>query len=655
MASPSQSTCALSEATLVGNRASVASPAPVVKQDLGSLVDALASLPAVVIGPLFQAALMGQNWVLAHLFALLLPELSSLTADSSTATPSNATDGDDSSVASGGAGSGGGSSGLGSSILLRKHGHLLLFILYLAFKFADNLDLGSFLWDHIPVTATFTEREPAYDWMLAWIYSHKDWMKIRSMGISTSVGGNTNPAYYGEVSALMSEVSQRIYTLPTTNKTYCLKTDDGKSLHVIRREKEASLFTRNSADLFTLIQKARTRYVASQKNTVNVYYPDRNNQWRAMASRSKRPLSSIILEGDAKEKILTDVKRFLASRQWYNDRGIPYRRGYLFVRPSFIPDDSFLSLTNTVWQRQHGALELHVYNLPLSREGMDDGILIELVNAVPDRSILLLEDIDAAFRPRSGPKRDASSPLVSSESKQGGITLSGLLNVLDGISATEGRLLFTTTNHFGAIDPALKRRGRIDVVVEFPLANATQARELFRVFYRPPRSRTDPAAGTSKTAEATESETTAEATESETTVDAGVGIDIVRFSSEASPARDMHVSPHTSSGSQIGGQVEVTKMDDGEFAALLDVFGLDFPGDILAPADIQGYLLEHKDDPREAAEGFKGWVREELHRKRLDAPSADAKESGGRGLSSSGDVCKDVADKSGNPGEEVYC
>lgn len=44
-----------------------------------------------------------------------------------------------------------------------------------------------------------------------------------------------------------------------------------------------------------------------------------------------------------------------------------------------------------------GELGLDVYIISLSRAGLDDSSLSELVNALPDRCIALMEDIDAAF------------------------------------------------------------------------------------------------------------------------------------------------------------------------------------------------------------------------------------------------------------------
>ena len=109
-----------------------------------------------------------------------------------------------------------------------------------------------------------------------------------------------------------------------------------------------------------------------------------------------------------------------------------------------------------------------------------------------------MEDIDAAFKqaikrevPLSQkgdedggtPERsDSPSPDMGSR----GVTLSGLLNALDGIGAQEGRILFATTNNHAALDPALIRPGRMDAHIEFKFASKSQAEELFKCFYNPP-------------------------------------------------------------------------------------------------------------------------------------------------------------------------
>jgi BCS1 N terminal len=50
-------------------------------------------------------------------------------------------------------------------------------------------------------------------------------------------------------------------------------------------------------------------------------------------TRPSRPLSSVIIQGNIKEQILEDTTRFLGGEQWYINKGIPYRRGYLLYGP----------------------------------------------------------------------------------------------------------------------------------------------------------------------------------------------------------------------------------------------------------------------------------------------------------------------------------
>jgi len=105
-----------------------------------------------------------------------------------------------------------------------------------------------------------------------------------------------------------------------------------------------------------------------------------------------------------------------------------------------------------------------------------------------------MEDIDAAFSQTMNREEDnETSPaqVGNQENRRkpalstSRITLSGLLNALDGVGAQEGRILFATTNKYSALDPALCRPGRMDIHVEFKLASKYQARELYRCFYFP--------------------------------------------------------------------------------------------------------------------------------------------------------------------------
>ena len=197
----------------------------------------------------------------------------------------------------------------------------------------------------------------------------------------------------------------------------------------------------------------------------------------------------ILPEGLA-ESMLRDALRFKGAEKWYADRGIPYRRGYLLHGT---PGSGKTSLITAI----AGELNLDIFILNLSNASLDDSKLIELMAEVPSESVVVLEDVDAAFQQRtrvmgggaSGGSGGGGTGTGSSGIGIGGgasgtaITFAGLLNAIDGVAAQEGRILCLTTNHVENLDPALIRPGRVDMAVEFGHAERQQVRRLFLQFY----------------------------------------------------------------------------------------------------------------------------------------------------------------------------
>jgi len=129
-------------------------------------------------------------------------------------------------------------------------------------------------------------------------------------------------------------------------------------------------------------------------------------------------------------------------------------------------------------------MSIYVMNLT----EFNDRSLKSAMNDVPRNSIILFEDIDCM---RTGNRRSD----VSAESKPGenetekaptnnvGVTLSGLLNVLDGFHAPDGVVFVMTTNRIEALDAALLRPGRIDYKLYMGEATESQRIELYRRFF----------------------------------------------------------------------------------------------------------------------------------------------------------------------------
>lgn len=91
-----------------------------------------------------------------------------------------------------------------------------------------------------------------------------------------------------------------------------------------------------------------------------------------------------------------------------------------------------------------GELGLDVYVLSLGKAGLDDSSLNGLINRLPERCIALMEDVDAVFTHGLSRDSDAVDALANPPNPSGTstastsapsnnrVTLSGLLNALDG-------------------------------------------------------------------------------------------------------------------------------------------------------------------------------------------------------------------------------
>lgn len=199
-----------------------------------------------------------------------------------------------------------------------------------------------------------------------------------------------------------------------------------------------------------------------------VLYTSWGPEWRPFGQpRKKRLLGSVILDDGIAEAVVDDVKDFLTSGDWYHKRGIPYRRGYLLYGPPGSGKTSFI-------QALAGELDYNICILNLSEKNLTDDRLNHLMNHIPQRSILLLEDVDAAFN-----KREQSDE----QGFTSGVTFSGLLNALDGVASAEECITFMTTNHPERLDGALLRPGRVDYKVLIGNATDYQVKKMFLRFY----------------------------------------------------------------------------------------------------------------------------------------------------------------------------
>ncbi|KAM0151369.1 hypothetical protein ACHAPG_008267 [Botrytis cinerea] len=411
------------------------------------------------------------------------------------------------------------------------------------------------------------------------------------------------------------------------------------------------------------------------------------SSWTEVARRPCRPMRTVVLDEVMKSKVLRDINEYLnpSTARWYAIRGIPYRRGYLFHGP---PGTGKTSLTFAL----AGVFGLNIYVVSLLEPTLTEEELGNLFTNLPPRCIVLLEDIDTAGLTRVNEDKVESSDESSSESsssededelvtkksrrkgksksksrrnkgkrsKKGkkskkdddekkGISLSGLLNIIDGVASHEGRVLVMTTNHPEKLDEALIRPGRVDCQVAFTNATRHQIKEIFERMYSkdPPREKliatTSPATEPiiqeiqvpiESEEEAEEEETplltpTSDAPnqESEKTY-ANLISDSLSENRPLTPP-DTPIAAGTETCAGTGTEIEATTptgkktltiadiekngeeqiLEEGELKTLANQFSEYIEDYMFSPAEIQGFLLTRKKAPRKAVEEIGAWVQ----------------------------------------------
>ena len=236
---------------------------------------------------------------------------------------------------------------------------------------------------------------------------------------------------------------------------------------------------RSPKHFIELASKVKKFWDDAQEDTDKIVLKvSQGNYWR-IASTDRRSLSSVVLKNDTKDELVTDLTIFLSKgrKQWYQERGIPYRRGLLLSGP---PGSGKSSLAKAL--ASHFNMDLCV--LSLTGWSASDSNLLGLLAELEEeeRSLVLIEDIDCLPITEARQEDTQKEPLPSSNDTKR-VTLSGLLNALDGVAAPEGRVIILTSNHPEKLDSALIREGRIDKKFELSWAEKEQADELFQNFF----------------------------------------------------------------------------------------------------------------------------------------------------------------------------
>ena len=456
----------------------------------------------------------------------------------------------------------------------------------LSFLRKSSATVNMLLRRHLMMTLEVTSKDVTYPWVLNWLNAHG--RRTQHLSVSTQVER-----------ALDGSSKMSFGLVPGPGRHLV---NYGGRFFLVERQREHQTFAMNSGEPWEkvvlssfgrdvtvfdeLLEEARSINM-KQEEGATVVYTCWGTEWRPFGHpRRKRPLNSVILDAGIKDNIVEDLDEWRSSANWYHDRGIPYRRGYLLHGPPGSGKSSFIVALA-------GEMDYNICILSLSDEGMTDDRLAQALSVVPQRSIVLLEDIDAAFGSR------VSGLGGGGNSGRSNLTFSGLLNTLDGVASSEERILFMTTNYLERLDPALMRPGRVDMVHKLDSATQYQAKRLFEGFYTAGKSVVS--VGVKEDREGREGREDREDREDREGRESDALAEVGRV-------EDAVVVGDVNDGTTVGGSTGSTSttviplvngMDTETLNALSDSFAQSIHDMNGSPsmAELQGHLMGYKEDP----------------------------------------------------------
>lgn len=355
-------------------------------------------------------------------------------------------------------------------------GGLLLMILGSIGIFLRSLPqrLWSWIEEQATMTVTVKDDDDAFVWVKEWFLDQEFLRRVRRVDLDTTLRG-------AELALIPAPGRHWFWRGGRPFWVWFYRSTESKGIS--HRRMESLTFQtigRDQKFLKAFVDEVVACHRSKRRSASYLYLYD--DGWDYVAAYSPRSLDSVLLRPGEKEHLVEDLSRFRASRSRYLRLGVPYHRGYLLHGP---PGTGKTSLVSAIGAKF--GMSIYVVNLT----EMNDRTLKSAMNNVPENSIILFEDIDCM---KAGHRRaelsDPAARQVATEAgsgnplpDRGGVTLSGLLNVLDGFHAPSNVVFIMTTNAMEALDPALLRPGRIDYRLYLGEAADSQKVELYRRFF----------------------------------------------------------------------------------------------------------------------------------------------------------------------------
>lgn len=257
---------------------------------------------------------------------------------------------------------------------------------------------------------------------------------------------------------------------------FSLRRLESQGTSVEKREITITTLGRSQKAIFSLIEQFKYK---EDKTSVKIYVPGKDGQWDYITDLKKRPIHTAIINKEIKTQIMDQLEDLFNNKDWYENKGFPYKKTLvLHGEPGTGKSALICALAS------HYEKNLCLLDISTARSDTFQKLLMN----IPPNSFAAIEDFDHGVmkkRPSlfssfslkrnkqiqnvvAGISEEPLNETVTEDSslendfEYSAISLTTILNALDGIVRLDDVVLFMTTNHLENIDSAVIRKGRVD-------------------------------------------------------------------------------------------------------------------------------------------------------------------------------------------------
>ena len=318
--------------------------------------------------------------------------------------------------------------------------------------------IGYLLDRYLTVTLTLSNDGISYYHFLQWYQDNKEVKNNRTIRVTNGRYGHDDPEIalgYGNHWIIHNKWIFKV----SRDKDDASATDKTKETISI---KTVGLNQKN------LIKLVKSTFPKKREKRRYVYTYDAHNGWCSKEQVPNRTMDSVILKEGQKERILKFLDDFDNEKEWYDSMGVSYKTGIILSGP---PGTGKTSLVKAI------AKYYNKHLCVIGCSSLTDVKFLDALTDLPSDSIVLMEDFDSISATKS-------REIIDNEGERYvPLTLSGMLNAIDGVFSNEGRILIATTNHIENLDSALLRPGRFDLNEVIDHADSDMITRMFNKFY----------------------------------------------------------------------------------------------------------------------------------------------------------------------------